>query len=167
MKTRRRAMLVALAAALLPLRARAQQHKLGFLYAGDPLTLKRFRASVIEGLAERGYQAGVHYELHERFAERRAERLPALVEELLKLQPDLLLTQGTPAALAAARATSSVPIVSITSGELRQSANLTGLTILGSEAAVKQMELLHELVPGVKRIGLMGSRAYPPDKLSF
>ncbi|MGQ0651696.1 MAG: hypothetical protein ACT4P4_05425, partial [Betaproteobacteria bacterium] len=59
-----------LAGAPLPLFSQSSgRRRIGFLYAGSSWTLKRLRSSVIEGIAERGFQAPQHYEIHERFAE--------------------------------------------------------------------------------------------------
>ena len=136
--------------------------RIGFLFSGSPVTLRRLRQSVLDGLAERGYpEAGI--ELHERFADNRPERLDALAAELLRQRLDLLLVQGVPAIEAAKRANASVPIVCITSSPLSAAGNLTGIAILGTEAAVKQLELLRGLVPAAKRVGFVGSKRSPVD----
>jgi putative ABC transport system substrate-binding protein len=143
------------------------RRRIGFLYTGSSWTLKRLRASVIEGIAERGYQVPEHYELHERFAETFVERLPGLADELVRLPVDVLVVQGVPAIEAARKATATVPIVCITSSALAAAGNVTGLSIVGSEAAVRQLELLNALTPGAKRIGFIGGKVFPADRPAF
>jgi putative tryptophan/tyrosine transport system substrate-binding protein len=147
--------------------ARREGLRIGFLYSGSSWTLKRLRASVVEGIAERGFSAPEHYQLHERFAESYVERLPALADELVRMPVDLLLVQGVPAIEAARRATSAIHIVCITSSELVAAGNVTGLSIVGSEAAVAQLDLLTALVPAAKRIGFIGGKVFAGDRQSF
>jgi putative ABC transport system substrate-binding protein len=144
----------------------AGRSRIGFLFTGSPVTLKRLRASVLDGLAERGYPDGA-IELHERFADNRPERLDALAGELLRTPLDLLLVQGVPAIEAAKRASASVPIVCITSSPVSAGGNMTGIAILGTEAAPKQLELLRALLPAAKRLGFVGSKRSPVDMASL
>lgn len=155
------------AAALAAFGQPSGRRRIGFLYTGSSWTLRRLRDSVIEGIAERGYEAPGHYEIHERFAEAYVERLAGLAEELVRLPVDLLVAQGIPAIEAARKATPSIPLVCITSRPLIAGGNVTGLSILGSEAAVRQLELLTALVPGAKRIGFIGGTVFPADRPAF
>lgn len=99
------------------------------------------------------------------------ERLPALALQLLQWQPDLIVTQLTPAAVAAARATRSLPIVMAASGDpvaagvvhspARPGGNVTGVAALAPELAAKSVELLRELQPALQRLGVLAHATDP------
>lgn len=135
------------------------------------------RTAVVEGLRDLGYREGENVTLHERYADGKFERLPALAAELVQLGVEVILTQTTPAALAAKRATSTIPIVVVTSGDLvgagvvpslaRPGGNVTGLSFLGTELAVKQLEFLKEVAPRAVRLAFLASRAFQPEVLFF
>ena len=123
--------------------------------------LRAFR----EGLEQLGYTEGKGYVIDYRSADGHAERFAELVEDLLRLHPDVIVTRGTPAALAAKQATTTVPVVMAAIGEpfkivdslARPGGNITGLSALVSELEGKRIELLRELLPGASRIaGLWG-----------
>src|SRR3954451_17101571 len=103
-------------AAASPLAAEVQQPaspRIGYVWIGDRETDTR-GAGLRQGLAEKGYVIGRDLVLEERYAQGNAERIPALIAELLELKVDVLATPGTPITLAARRATSTVPIVMLT-----------------------------------------------------
>jgi putative tryptophan/tyrosine transport system substrate-binding protein len=95
------------------------------------------------------------------------ETLEALAAELVELQPDVIVTVATPQALAAKRATTSIPIVMATAGDpvrvgvvasyARPGGNVTGVTLYGSELNAKRIELFREAIPGIKRIAFLGN----------
>lgn len=97
-----------------------------------------------------------------RSAEAKSEKLPELAAELVRLKVDVIVTSGTPAALAAKRATTAIPIVMAVAGDpvetqlvaslARPGANITGLSLMGSELGGKRLQLLKEVVPGVSRV---------------
>ncbi len=70
-----------------------------------------------QGLRERGWAEGQNFILERRYSEGRNDRLPALAAELVRLQPDLIVIVGTPAALAAKEATTTIPVVFVTVGD--------------------------------------------------
>jgi ABC-type uncharacterized transport system substrate-binding protein len=115
-------------------------------------------------LAKRGYVEGRDIVIEERYAAGDAARLAALVAELLALPVDVLVAQGTSAALAAKHATTSVPIV-IQSGDpvgaglvaslSRPGGNITGTSILSGDYSIKWLELLKEAVPLVHRVAVL------------
>jgi putative ABC transport system substrate-binding protein len=144
--------------------ATAQQGRsvrLGWL-AIEPLPdrLDVFRQSLRDlGYVERG-----NLVIDERYAYGRAERLADLAAELVRLKPDALLTIGSPASLAAQRATTTLPIVFIVGDPVgsklvsslsHPGANLTGLAIITTELIGKRVELLKEAVPGIRRIAVL------------
>ena len=121
--------------------------------------------NMLRSLAELGYVDEKSVTLEFRFAERATERLPALAAELVAGQPDLLYTFSSPAARAAAAATSTIPIVvapvneAVMAGIVTDFAhppgNVTGLTLAGPEQYEKCLQLLKEAAPGVTRVGLL------------
>jgi putative tryptophan/tyrosine transport system substrate-binding protein len=118
----------------------------------------RFR----KGMEERGYVEGPGLVIAYRSADGRAERFPGLAAELVKQKVDLILTRGTPATLAARRATSTIPIVmaavadpveaQLAASLARPGGNVTGLTSATTELVAKRLELLKALAPKVTRI---------------
>jgi putative tryptophan/tyrosine transport system substrate-binding protein len=116
-------------------------------------------------LAELGYLDGKNINIERRYTDGRTGRVTALAAELVGLQPDIIVTWGTPAAMAAKNATITIPIVMaaatdpVESGLIaslaRPGRNLTGVTSGGAELHGKQLELLKELVPGAIRTAVL------------
>jgi putative ABC transport system substrate-binding protein len=132
--------------------------------------------AVREGLRELGYKEGQNLEIVYRSSDGRDERFPDLASELVRLKVDLILTRGTPAALAAKSATGTLPVVMAASGDpvgsgivrslARPGGNITGLSSGITESYPKRVELLGELLPGLKRIAVilnMGNPVIPPQ----
>jgi putative ABC transport system substrate-binding protein len=124
------------------------------------------RGPLYEGLRETGFVEGQNMSIERRWAEGHYERLPALAGDLVNRKVDLIVTQGgTPPALAAKNATSTIPIVftnvadPIGSGLVaslsRPGGNLTGFADLNLELMPKRLELLCELVPQAAEIALL------------
>jgi putative tryptophan/tyrosine transport system substrate-binding protein len=129
-----------------------------------------------QGLRELGYREGQNLELVYRSSDGRDDRFPGLATELVSLKVDLILTRGTPAALAAKRATQTLPVVMAASGDpvgsglvahlARPGGNVTGLSSGITESYPKRVELLGELLPKLKRIAAifnMGNPTVPPQ----
>lgn len=153
--------------------AEAQQtvYRVGFvsplLPVPEPIQLRAFR----QVLRELGYVEGKNVIIETRFAEGRNERLPELVAELLRLKVDVLLAGSTPGALAAKRATTTVPIVfagvtdpvgaGIVASLARPGGNITGVAVGagGVGFAGKWVELLKEAVPGVAHVAVLSNSA--------
>jgi putative ABC transport system substrate-binding protein len=171
-------MLVRLAAAVLLLAgsvaAQAQQtgrvYRIGFVSPISPgPTIEAFR----QGLKEAGYIEGKNVIVETRFAEGRLERLPELVAEVLALKVDVLVAGSNLGALAAKRATTTVPVVfaglidpvapGIVASLARPGGNITGVTIGigGSGFAGKWVELLKEAVPNVSHVAVLQNSASP------
>ncbi len=122
--------------------------------------------SFLAGMRDLGYIEGRNLVLEYRRAESKTERLPDLLAELVRLKVDVIVTGGTPAVLAAKRATTRIPIVigamgdPVASGVVaslaRPGGNITGLSLaLGEGFAGKYLELLREVVPKASRIAVL------------
>ena len=115
------------------------------------------------GLRELGYVEGQNVVLEFRDVEGKAERLPDLAAELVRLKVDVIVTSSTPAIQAAKQATGTIPIVMAFSGDpvgtglvaslAKPGGNITGLSDIGPEISGKQLELLKEAFPTVSRVG--------------
>src|SRR5437867_2170680 len=111
-----------------------------------------------------GWIEGKNITIEYRFAEQKSERLPELAADLVRLKVDLIVTQGTPVALAAKSATTTIPIVMASGGDpvgaglvaslARPGGNVTGLSSLG-ELNTKRLEILKDAVPKLGRVGLL------------
>ena len=158
-----------------PLGARAQQPgkvwRIGVLETRSAaLNAANFDA-FRQGMRALGYVEGQNLVIDYRSADGLTEKFPGLAAELVRLKVDLILTGGTPAALAAKNATATIPIVMASTGDPLGSGvaasfahpgrNVTGLTSIGGETEEKRFELLREIVPGVTRIALMYNLSNP------
>jgi putative ABC transport system substrate-binding protein len=127
-------------------------------------------------LRELGYVEGGSIVIEYRFAEGKLERLSDLAAELVRLKVDVLVAAGgTPAASAAKRATTMIPIVMTNIGDpvavglvaslARPGWNVTGLSLLGPDTAGKRLELLKEVVPALSRVAVLWNPANPSHAL--
>jgi putative tryptophan/tyrosine transport system substrate-binding protein len=124
-----------------------------------------------QGLRELGYVEGKNFVIEYRSADGRDERFPGLATELVRLPVDLIVTRGTPAALAAKSATGTIPVVmtgvsdpvgqGVVASLARPGGNVTGLNTLISELFGKRVGLLKELVPGATRIAVLFNMRNP------
>jgi putative tryptophan/tyrosine transport system substrate-binding protein len=124
-----------------------------------------------KALREHGYAEGQNLSIEYLSAEGRAERFQRLAAELVRLKVDLIVTRGTPAALAAKNATTTIPVVMAAIGEpigtgvvaslASPRGNITGLSAFVTELAAKRVELIKEAVPGVMRVGFLSDMSNP------
>jgi len=173
--------LLGCAAAAWPLAARAQPsgktYRIGFLGPGSYAERKRDIDALQKGLRRLGYEEGKNIVIEYRWAEGRYDRLPELTAELVKLNVDVLVTAGTPGALAAKQATSTIPIVLAAVGDpvaagivdslARPEGNVTGLTFFFVEICAKRVELIKEAIPGLSRIAVLINPANPSHLLAL
>jgi putative tryptophan/tyrosine transport system substrate-binding protein len=120
---------------------------------------------------EHGYIEGQDLQIEYRSADGQADRFPALAAELVRLRPDLIVTRGTPATIAAKEATDTIPIVFTAIGEpvgagvipslARPGGNVTGLSAFATELPGKRIELLKEISPAIAQVGFLHNMANP------
>ena len=159
------------------LAARAQQAPLpviGFLNGASPEGYALYATAFRQGLQQAGYIEGQNVAIKYRWAEGHYERLPALLADLIRLQPTVIAATSTPAAVAAKAASTTIPIVFTTSSDpvqlglvpalSRPGGNITGISQLNVEVAPKRLELAHELAPAASTIALLLNPTDPNTK---
>jgi putative ABC transport system substrate-binding protein len=162
-----------------PLVARAQQpsakvFRIGFLGTQTADSLPKRPEAFRAGLRDLGYQEGRDFVIEYRWADGNYDRLPALLVDLIRLRVDVIVTHGTPAALAAKQATTMMPIVvavvadalgsGIVSSLARPGGNVTGLTFFAPELNAKRLELLKETLPGLTDVGILLNLVNPMNE---
>ena len=164
-----------------PLAARAQQAgklpTIGFLGAATPSAWSQRVAAFVQRLRELGWTEGRTVVVEYRWAEGRSERFLEIAAEFAQLKVDVIVAAGTPAILAARQATSVVPIVFVGAGDPvgtglvaslpRPGGNVTGLSAQTTDTVGKRLELLRELMPGIRRLAIMGNVDNPVSVLEM
>jgi putative ABC transport system substrate-binding protein len=139
--------------------------RIGFLdgstASGMAVLVDAFR----QEMSKLGWTEGKSITIEYRFAEQKLERLPELAADLVRLKVDLIVTVGTRTALAAKKATTSIPIVMANAADpvgsglvaslARPGGNVTGFSGLNSELGTKRLEILKDAVPGLARVGVL------------
>jgi putative ABC transport system substrate-binding protein len=162
-------------AAARPLAARAQQQtiwRIGLLETSSPSPARRLLWEALrQRLREMGYVEGQNIAFESRFAEGKLDQLSADAAELVGLKVDVIVTSGTPAALAAKQATRTIPIImaqladpvgtGLVSSLRRPGGNITGLTTQDPDLIGKRLELLLEIVPRNTRLALLVDETNP------
>ena len=161
--------------------AQAQQPKtiprVGFLATVSPNTISSRVEAFRQGLRDLGYVEGKNLVIEYRYAEGKADRLPALAAELVRLKVDVIVTAAPPPTRAAREATATIPIVMgfdddpVGSGFVaslaRPGGNVTGLSTLSPEISGKQLELLKEILPKLSRLAVLGTSTRPGNAQSL
>ena len=171
MKRREFITLLGSAAAAAPLASRAEQPAIpviGLLDSRYPGAVENRLRGFHQGLKEAGYIEGENVTILYRWADDRLDRLPLLAAELVSRSVAAIFTSGTPSVLAAKAATTTIPIIFVTSDPVqlglaaslsRPGGNLTGIDNFTNQVGAKRLEVLHDLLPKVTRIGVLVSPA--------
>jgi putative ABC transport system substrate-binding protein len=163
------------AAVIWPFATRAQQvaklPTIGFLGQLTPSAMSKWTAAFVQRLRELGWVEGRTVAIEYRWAEGRSERFAEVAAELVRLKVDVIVTGGTAAVMAAKQATSVIPIVFATAGDpvgaglvaslARPGGNVTGLSNQSADLPSKRLELLREIVPGLRRLAVMANIGSP------
>src|SRR5437870_1035854 len=154
-----------------PLAARAQQPgklpTIGLLGATTSAAQSQLTAAFVQRLRELGWIEGRTVAIEYRWAEGRSERFAEFAAEFVRLKVDVILVHNTPPLVAAKQATSSIPIVFATAADpvgtgvvaslARPGGNVTGLSIQRIDTTTKRLELLREVVPGLRRLAILAN----------
>ena len=151
-----------------PLAARAQAAKIptiGLMGSGTQAAQSQWTSAFLDRLRELGWTDGRNIAIEYRWAEGRNERFAEIADELVRLKVDVIVTHNTPGPLAAKKATSVIPIVFATAGDpvgtgivaslARPGGNVTGLSAQAPDAVERRLELLREVVPGLRRLAVL------------
>jgi putative tryptophan/tyrosine transport system substrate-binding protein len=155
-----------------PARPAGRVPQIGYLSNGSPVTHAHLLEAFRQGLRELGWRDGQNVAIDYRFAEGQVERLPALAAQLVAARVDLMVAVPTAAAVAAHRATASIPIVAIsvadpvgmglTASLAQPSANLTGVSFSVELASIsKALQLFKEAIPTVSRVAVLSNPRNP------
>jgi putative ABC transport system substrate-binding protein len=158
-----------------PLAVRAQQAgklpTVGFLGQNTRSAGSEWTAAFVQRLRELGWTEGRTIAIEYRWGEGREERFAEVAAEFVRLKVDVIVVSGTPAVMASKHATSTTPIVFATAGDpvanhlvdslARPGGNVTGLSVQSNELAGKRIELLREVVPGMRRLAILGNVGNP------
>jgi putative tryptophan/tyrosine transport system substrate-binding protein len=168
------------AAAGWPLAARAQQARLptiGFLGSATPVVLSPWVGAFRERLRELGWIESRNVAIEFRWAEGRRERAVEIAAEFVRLKVDVIVTSGAANVVAAKQATSTIPIVfgvtadpvgaGLVASLARPGGNVTGLSAQSADFASKQLELLREIIPGLRRLAIMANPGSPAAVLEM
>jgi putative tryptophan/tyrosine transport system substrate-binding protein len=162
-----------------PVAVRAQQpgrvYRIGFITAGVPIPA--LRRAFYDALRMLGWIESKNFVIEERYSENRLDRLPALVEELVRLNVDVIVAAGTLAPLAAKKATATIPIVMTSAGDplgaglvaslALPGGNVTGLSLMAPDLGGKRLELLKEIIPVLASVAIIWNAANPYPALVF
>jgi putative tryptophan/tyrosine transport system substrate-binding protein len=169
------------AATAWPLAARAQQPRklptIGFQAANTASSQKTSVDAFVQRLRELGWIENQTVAIEYRWGEGRNERLAEIAAEFVQLKVDVILTFGTPSILAAKKATAVIPIVFAAAGDpvgtnlvaslARPGGNVTGLSIQQTDLVGKRVEMLREIVPGLRALAVLADAGSPTSVLEM
>jgi ABC-type uncharacterized transport system substrate-binding protein len=175
MKRREFITLLGGAAAVWPMAVRAENPSklptIGFLGAATPAVASQWVNAFVKRLAELGWIEGRTVAIEYRWADARAERYAEIAAEFVALKVDVIVTWASAPVLAAKQATTLVPIVfaaqmdpvgaGVVTSLARPGGNVTGMSIQQTDTAGKRLELLREVVPGLRRLAILGNVGAP------
>ena len=142
-----------------------RSYRIGFLGGASAPGYEQLMAAFVGGLGDHGYVAGKNVTIEHRWADGQYDRLPALAAELVRLKVDVIVTQGTPAAFAAKKATSTIPVVmaivgnpvesGVVASYARPGGNVTGSSFFWGELNAKRLEFVKQVTPGLTRAAVL------------
>ena len=168
-------------AATWPLTARAQQPAklptIGFLGANNATFERASTDAFVQRLRELGWIENRTVAIEYRWAEGRDERFAEIVAEFIRLKVDVILTYATPSSIAAKKATALIPIVFAAAGDpvgtglvaslARPGGNITGLSIQQTDLASKRLEMLREVLSGLRTVAILANIGSPNSVLEM
>jgi putative tryptophan/tyrosine transport system substrate-binding protein len=169
------------AAAAWPLATHAQQlaklPTIGILASGTPEVQGRWWAAFVEQLRVLGWIEGRNVAIEHRWGEGRSERYTEIATEFVRLNVEIIITDGSTAIAAAKRTTPVIPIVFAAAGDpvatglvaslARPGGNVTGMSLMSSELGAKRLELLREVLPRLSRVAVLWNVDNPYSALVF
>jgi putative ABC transport system substrate-binding protein len=169
------------AAAAWPFAASAQQPgklpTIGFLGSASALAGSQWTAAFVQRLRELGWIENRTVAIEYRWAEGRDERFAEIAAEFMRLRVDVIFTYGTPSSMAAKKATAVIPIVFAAAGDpvgtglvaslARPGGNITGLSIQQTDLASKRLEMLREILPGLRTVAILANIGSPNSMLEM
>jgi putative ABC transport system substrate-binding protein len=181
MKRRAFLALIGGAAASWPLTAHAQQPgklpTIGFLGTTTPAAQNQWTAAFVQRMRELGWIDGRTVAIEYRWGAGRRERFAEIAAELVRLKVDVIVTNGTPAVMAARQATPAIPIVFAAAGDpvatglvaslARPGGNVTGLSLQSGDLASKRLGLLREVIPSLGRLAILANAGNPNAALEI
>ncbi len=151
--------------------------RIGLLSPFSPSDTALWHQAFRQGLRDRGWVEGKNVSIEYRYAEGRHDRIPDLTAELVRLKVDIIVATIGTDALAAQKATRTIPIVMAASGDpvasglveslARPGGNITGLSQMAPELAGKRLELLKEIVPKLSRVAVLWNPQGSTSRLSW
>ena len=152
-----------------------RMYRIGFLSQGQPP--KTYMDALRQGLRERGYAEGRNFVWEMRATDGSLDRLSQFADELVRLKVDVILARASSGATAAKKATSSIPIVffavyapveiGLVPSLGHPGGNITGVAVNASDMAGKRVQLLKDLVPGLKRVAMLSHPPHPTNAVQL
>lgn len=140
-------------------------YRIGYMLPPTEENVRSHTEGFLKGLREHGYVIGKNVQIDYRYAEYKLERLPALAEELVALEPDVIVTASPPGVRAAQKATREIPIViaavydpvglGFVKSLARPGGNITGMSVQYEDTIPKLLELLRAVVPEARKIAVL------------
>jgi putative tryptophan/tyrosine transport system substrate-binding protein len=169
------------ATAIWPVAALAQQARklptIGFLGSSTPSGMSRWIAAFVQRLREFGWIEGRTIAIEYRYAEGHTERYTEVAAEFVRLKVDVIVTYGTPSSAAVKQAPTVIPIVFAAAADpvgnglvaslARPGGNITGLSLQQSDIVGKKLDLLREMLTGLRRLAIMGNLGNPATVLEI
>src|SRR5207247_1618132 len=150
---------------------------IGFLVAGTPSSHGQWVAAFVRRLHELGWIEGRTVAIEYRWAEGRTERFDEIAAEFVRRKVDVIVTTSTAAIVAAKQATAVIPIVFAAGGDpvgtglvaslARPGGNITGLSIQQTDLASKRLEMLREVLPGLRTVAILFDVGSPNSVLEM